>query len=112
MIRYVIMGEGFPETQVESGVHCDAAFTMTCSPNPFNPAATISLQNIGRGSLYADLKVYAISGKLVKDFSRTVRGPDSGVSIVWNASNLPTGVYMVKARVGDRMLTERITLLK
>ena len=61
-------------------------------PNPFNPSTTLSLsvQNATPASIMA----YDITGRLVDVvFEGTLQPSDN--MITWNASNLPSGVYIV-----------------
>ena len=71
---------------------------------PFNPLTKIQYNTgkIGFGAL----KIYNISGKPV--FSENIK--DQGI-IEWNASGLASGVYIVKAKIGNKIYS-RILLLQ
>ncbi|OGJ86335.1 MAG: hypothetical protein A2268_01490 [Candidatus Raymondbacteria bacterium RifOxyA12_full_50_37] len=86
---------------------------ITVSPNPFNPTTEIKITNY-ESQIINELKVFNLKGELVKDFSPHVRNSKSVVrnSILWDASNQPSGVYIIKARLGNRQLVNKIVLTR
>jgi len=83
------------------------------SPNPSHAVVRITVNGIlpmeavGRNR---ELKIYHMSGKLIMDLSSQLRSPVSGVS--WDASAMPSGVYVVRWRMGNEMLERKIMLLR
>jgi len=79
------------------------------SPNPANPTTTISFTLPESGNVTAD--IFNVAGQkvdtLVNDFM------DSGRhSVVWDGSNLSTGVYFYTVTSGEFSKTMKMTLLK
>jgi len=83
-------------------------------PNPFNPPVTLSF------TLYEEadvsLMMHDITGRRVRSFPTRTLGagwhdlPWTGTGD--NGEALPSGVYFVNLRVGDRTWGQRITLLR
>ncbi|OGJ86336.1 MAG: hypothetical protein A2268_01495 [Candidatus Raymondbacteria bacterium RifOxyA12_full_50_37] len=82
-------------------------FQITCSPNPFNPRTCITLENYRFQITDYELGIYTISGKLVKSLT-----PDIRNSFVWDASNQPSGVYIIKATAGGARIAKKVLLTK
>jgi hypothetical protein len=85
-------------------------------PNPFNPAININYElgitNYELGKIY--LKVFDTQGKMVADLSPDIRNSSFVIrnSITWNAAGHPSGVYIIRAKAGHRLLTKKIILQK
>lgn len=79
-------------------------------PNPFNPTTTISFylpetQNVR-------LAIYNVVGQQV-DLLRDERLASGEHSVVWNASDMPSGVYIVQLEAGgSNVFSRKITLIK
>ena len=78
-------------------------------PNPFNPSTMISfdvpeLQNIS-------VQIFNITGQLIETL---INGKlESGeYEILWDAGNLPSGIYFVQLKSGNKTLNQKLTLLK
>ena len=78
-------------------------------PNPFNPTTSIgfSLNQSGMVSL----KVYDLLGKHIATLVDEVRPAGEYVEH-WNASDVPSGIYLYRLRSGDQSLTRKMTLIK
>lgn len=78
-------------------------------PNPFNPITTISFALPESG--YTELKVYDINGneaaELIKEFKNA-----GNHSVVFNASELSSGVYFYTIKVNNFTATKRMVLVK
>lgn len=78
-------------------------------PNPFNPATNIVYYL--PESQPIKLSVYNVVGQqvsvLVED---TMRAGEH--TAIWNASDMPSGIYIVQLETGNRMFTRKITLIK
>lgn len=78
-------------------------------PNPFNPSTTI--EYTVPVNTHVTLKIYDILGKEVGTL--VDRDQNSGSYIViWNASNLSSGVYFYKLVAGNNVQTKRMLLSK
>ena len=78
-------------------------------PNPFNPSTMISfdvpeLQNVS-------VQIFNITGQLIETL---INGKlESGKhKVLWNAGNLPSGIYFVQLKSGDKTINQKLTLLK
>jgi hypothetical protein len=78
-------------------------------PNPFNPTTTISF-NLPKQS-HITLKVYNILGQEVAILMNEVKSAGS-YREVFNASSLPSGVYVYKLTAGSYIETKKMLLLK
>ncbi|MEQ9308001.1 MAG: T9SS type A sorting domain-containing protein [Balneolaceae bacterium] len=78
-------------------------------PNPFNPSTVLSFELPEAGKVRVD--VYDISGRLVSVL--TNQNFQAGVhSLTLDASNLASGVYLVRADIAGTLQSQKITLIK
>lgn len=79
-------------------------------PNPFNPATQIRFSVSGEGT--AMIRIYDIIGKEVAVFNEGI-SKSGEYSISWDASSLPSGVYIYKLEVnGIPTDTKKMLLIK
>ncbi|MEX0823068.1 MAG: T9SS type A sorting domain-containing protein [Balneolaceae bacterium] len=78
-------------------------------PNPFNPSTNITFYLPEERQVR--LGVYNVVGQQVANL---VDEPLSAGehTLTWNASELPSGIYIVQLETGNRILTRKITLIK
>jgi hypothetical protein len=78
-------------------------------PNPFNPSTTIRFSVESRHA--TSLRVYDITGRLVETLvdSKLQAGE---YEVVWNASNQPSGVYLVRMTTPKSVHTQKVLLMK
>ena len=76
---------------------------ITASPNPFTARTLLRIQNSKAQNFNVEISIYDIKGKLVHKLA-------SGRT--WNASGMSYGMYIVKALVGERILTKALLLMK
>ena len=78
-------------------------------PNPFNPRTVIPYAVAERSTVR--IAVYDVLGREV---ALLVDGAVSAgrYEVAWEASRLPTGVYVVRLRAGSVVKTQRVTLMK
>jgi hypothetical protein len=90
-----------------------AALDLSVIPNPFNPAARISVRRRDV-SQSVDLKIYTVAGSLIQDFVQDSRlsKPGKMLSISWNAGHLPSGMYVARLKSGNNILYKKLVLLK
>lgn len=78
-------------------------------PNPFNPSTVINYQIKDKG--FVSLKIYDMLGKEIAELVNETQ--ESGeYSVNFNASSLPSGVYIYSLRVNDFVQNHKMTLLK
>ncbi len=78
-------------------------------PNPFNPTTMINFQL--PISKYVTLKIYDVLGKEIETLVDGEKSPGS-YEVRFDASNLPSGVYLYILRVGEFVQTKKMILLK
>jgi M6 family metalloprotease-like protein len=78
-------------------------------PNPFNPATNIVYQ-LPKGGL-VQLKIYDILGREVAVLVNEVKA-EGLYEVSFDASNLPSGVYVYSLRVNEFVQNNKMTLLK
>ncbi len=80
-------------------------------PNPFN-SSTIIRFGLDK-SAPTRLVVYDLSGRVVADLMTGRNAyPPGEHSVVWDASGVPTGVYLCWLEAGDRTMTRKIVLVR
>jgi hypothetical protein len=75
-------------------------------PNPFNPITTIKLSGFKTGT-NSTLTIHDILGRSVVDLTKHIAG-----TVRWDASTLPSGIYIVNFKQNGKEYKSRITLLK
>ena len=84
-------------------------------PNPFNPETKISYQipmiNDRSDAVHVTLKVYNILGKTVATLVDENK-PAGDYSVNFNASNLPSGVYIYELKAADYRSVKKMSLIK
>jgi len=79
-------------------------------PNPFNSITNIKFK-LKSGMIFAEIKVYDITGKLIRVL--TSKKYEAGEHTVrFDAAGLPSGVYFYKLGAGDFSQTRKMILLR
>ena len=78
-------------------------------PNPFNPSTSIRY-NVDKFSK-VNISIYDVTGKLVSNLVNSYKSIGNH-SIIWNASNLPSGIYFIKLNINSYSTSRKITLTK
>lgn len=78
-------------------------------PNPFNPTTTISYRIKEAG--FVTMKVYDILGNEVANLVNETQEKGS-YSVTFDASDLPSGIYIYSLRVNDFVQIRKMTLLR
>jgi hypothetical protein len=83
--------------------------SIACYPNPFNPSTTIaySLPAVERVSL----KVFNLLGQEVAALASGEQGGGAH-QVVWNASQMASGIYLVRLEAADNIALRKLLLLK
>jgi flagellar hook assembly protein FlgD len=78
-------------------------------PNPFNPTTTISYQLPAYSRV--SLRVYDTAGRLVSSLAEGWQ--EAGVhEVIFDGSNLTSGLYFVRIQAGSFSSVQKIVLLK
>tara|TARA_B100000609_G_scaffold65995_1_gene52048 strand:- start:659 stop:4048 length:3390 start_codon:yes stop_codon:yes gene_type:complete len=78
-------------------------------PNPFNPTTTIEFSASEAG--YASVKIYNLMGQVVGVLMDGMVDSKT-YNLTWNAKELSSGIYMIKAENGGNIATQKVMLLK
>ena len=79
--------------------------------NPFNPSTTLNVVVPTDG--YVSVKVYNLVGQEVATLADGFYAENhSGYRLNWNASNLWSGIYLVRAESAGKVSFEKLMLLK
>ncbi len=78
-------------------------------PNPFNSLTSFSFSI--PSTQFVKLSVYNIRGVKITDLCNDQYNP--GVhSIQWDGKNVPSGIYLIRLEVGQKILTKKAILIK
>jgi len=78
-------------------------------PNPFNPSTTIIFQLPEESNVY--INIYDLQGRSIETLVN--KKMDAGYhSLAWRASNMSSGVYLIRMIADDYMKTQKVLLLK
>jgi hypothetical protein len=78
-------------------------------PNPFNPQTSIEFELKTAGNMKID--IYNVKGQKVTTLTDEYYSQGKH-TLVWNAEDLPSGMYFCKAQSSDYISTNRMILLK
>jgi hypothetical protein len=78
-------------------------------PNPFNPSTTFDVYVPVEGAV--SLSVYNVMGQLV-DVIHSGGMAEGSHSITWNASNMTSGMYFVRAESASGISVQKVMLMK
>jgi hypothetical protein len=88
----------------------DIEFSLSNAyPNPFNPTTTIEL-NLAEAS-YASVKAFNLKGEVVGVLMDGMVDANT-YTMTWDASNLSSGVYMIRAEANGQIATQKVMLVK
>lgn len=78
-------------------------------PNPFNPGTTISFEL--QEEVFTTIRIYNLKGQLVQTLVNQ-KLPAGRHQRIWNADNLPSGIYFYQINAGSFQQTRKCILLK
>ena len=100
-------------TGVDQIHHSDFPGTYFLSqnyPNPFNPSTKISFSF--KNTVHASLTVYNILGQSVATLFNEIAAKNKSYSVVFDAKNLPSGIYLYSLRTANGTEIKKMCLLK
>ncbi len=124
------IGEGFYiddvgveyNTNIEEGISNASGkkLNLEVLPNPFNNQCLINLQipdNFVRSNPEIFLKIFDISGRIVKSFNLKSPNKNQIFSLIWDGSDnslrrLPTGIYFIQMTAAGRTAIRKVILFK
>jgi len=79
------------------------------TPNPFNPATQIGFELPQQSQVV--IEVYNMLGQRVTTLTDATYSAGEH-NVIFNASNLSSGIYLIHARMGQEEFTRKVTLMK
>ncbi|OGJ91461.1 MAG: hypothetical protein A2268_00490 [Candidatus Raymondbacteria bacterium RifOxyA12_full_50_37] len=94
-----------------TGMHANAAF-IHAYPNPFNPITKIfgSFGPDVPGSEKAEMVIYSTNGQRVCEIS--LRNSELATGVLWNAKDLPGGIYCIRLKAGSKKIVSKAILMR
>ena len=87
------------------------AFNLsTAYPNPFNPTTIMTLAVPTSG--HASVQVYNLAGQVVATLANGYMEANTYNTLTWDASNVSSGMYFVKAEAAGSVTTQKLVLMK
>lgn len=80
-----------------------------CYPNPFNTSTTISYALLEPSEV--SIEIYDLLGRKIETIDEAEK-PAGEHKLIWDAADLPSGVYFYRLQAGDAVETRRMVLLK
>ena len=93
----------------DSGVSPSTFHFLSAYPNPFNPAIKINVSSSVGAHLIVD--VFSINGKLIDNLYSGITFQKIN-KLYWYPQNLSSGVYLIRSRLNNHILFQKITLIK
>ena len=107
---YTIVDMIVANSSDQISVSTPSMFTLDAAyPNPFNPSTTMRLHVPVESNV--NVGVYNLMGQQV-DVLHNGLLSSGYTTLTWNASNLPSGMYIVKATSNSYTSTQKLMLLK
>ena len=82
----------------------------TAYPNPFNPTTSLTLAVPEAGNV--SVQVYNIMGQVVATLASGYMEANTSTPLTWDASNVSSGMYFVKAEANGFVTTQKLLLMK
>jgi len=103
------IGNGF-DTFGLSHIVSPEEFNLTGAyPNPFNPTTRLTLDIPEAGQV--SVQIYNLMGQVVATLASGYMDADT-YTLIWDASNMSSGVYFVKAESAGMETTQKLMLMK
>jgi PKD repeat protein len=99
----------FAPTEQNQELIPPAASSLNCYPNPFNPHTNIKFDLALSGLV--NLEIYNVKGQKVLTLLEEFMEAGSH-SLIWNAIDQPSGVYLLQYSAPDCNITQKLILLK
>ena len=108
--KYLLTAQMGPGSVTSADAEHPVSFGLAnVKPNPFNPATTISFGIEKSGTV--KLCIYSINGQLVETLADGVMSSGQH-SMVWNAKDRSSGVYLLLLESGGKRDTKKMSLVK
>lgn len=109
-LHKIIDGTSYIQWKIAvQGTNDEFYFLKQNYPNPFNPITTINYQIKEKG--FVTLRIYNMLGKEVATLVNEIKS-EGAYFVNFDASNLPSGVYIYSLRANEFVQNNKMTLLK
>ena len=110
-VESVIVVNSNEEISDQTIVELKAVELKLAGPNPFNPTTSLNVVVPEAGNV--SVKVFNVIGQHVATLADGyMESSASGYTLNWNASQMPSGVYLVRAETAGGVSTQKLMLLK
>ena len=110
-IESAIVVNSNQEISDQSIVELKGVELTLAGPNPFNPSTSLNVVVPEAGNV--TVKIFNIVGQHVATLADGyMESNASGYTLNWNASQMPSGVYLVRAETAGSVSTQKLMLLK
>ena len=108
----VVSGNGNNAKEIHSNtMYVPTEFKLKSAyPNPFNPITTLEMEIPQTG--FVSVKVFNLVGQEVASLVNTVVDATSSFQLQFDAANLASGIYIVRAEALGSVQTQKLMLLK
>ena len=97
-------------SEVEIDVDTVSEFGLTAAyPNPFNPSTTVTLAVPTAD--FVSVKVYNLVGQVVGVLAEGMMDANT-YTFTWNAADMSSGVYLIRAESGSNVDIQKVLLVK
>ncbi len=104
------LGEKFFNGRIVLGVENELSSQMSVFPNPIHNETELSL-NFGYASSLENIQLHSIDGKLIKIWN-TIEFKKSSNSVKVKLDNHSEGIYILKIKLDDELISKRIRIIK
>jgi len=95
---------------IDASISTPVMFSLSSAyPNPFNPTTSVELK-LSKES-YVSIEVYNLMGQSVATIAQGYMTANV-YSFSWNASDVPSGIYFIRAEAGSNVEMQKVMLLK
>jgi hypothetical protein len=105
----MVVGDGFNTFSLSRLAAIEEFDLQKAYPNPFNPTTSLILDMPEAGHI--SVQVYNIKGQVVATLANGYMNADTH-TLRWDASNLSSGMYFVKAEAAGKVTTQKLILMK
>jgi hypothetical protein len=100
---------GLDPTNGNTGNTVDVFTEIVASPNPFTESLRLQFTLINEGKV--EILLYNMQGAIVS-YIENATYTKGNHTIKWNGNNLKPGLYTLEAKIGGRLVTKRIKVMK
>ncbi|MGE5352195.1 MAG: T9SS type A sorting domain-containing protein [Acidobacteriota bacterium] len=108
-LHQTIVEENSSILSVEENNSIVKSYSLSAYPNPFNPVTMLEFNIPSAGKI--ELKIYDALGKEVTTLVNEERN-EGRYKVQFNASQLPSGIYLCRMSAGNYNVTKKVVLLK